>query len=159
MRIFVFVAALMASFAQADTLTGRVIKITDGDTLTVLDRQNQQYKIRLAGIDAAEKKQPFGERSKQHLSSLTFNRQVTVEWDKTDRYQRIVGKVLVNGKDANLEQIKAGLAWWYEKYRKEQSPTDQRQYAEAEQLARQQKIGLWQENNPTPPWEWRHSSH
>lgn len=95
--------------------------------------------------------QPYGQRAKQHLGSLVFNRQVTVEWDKTDRYQRIVGKVLVNGSDANLEQLRAGMAWWYEKYRKEQSPADQRRYSETEQLARQQKIGLWQDPNPTPP--------
>lgn len=155
-RIFFFIIAWMASVAQADILVGRVVKVSDGDTLTILNMQNQQFKIRLAGIDAPEKKQAFGERAKQHLANMTFNRPVTVEWEKTDRYQRIVGKVLINGNDINIEQIKAGLAWWYEKYRKEQSPSDQRQYAEAEQLARQQRVGIWQESNPIPPWEWRH---
>lgn len=118
--------SLVVSSAFADQLTGRVVSIADGDTVTVLDGSNQQHKIRLAGIDAPEKKQPYGELAKQHLASLVFNRQVIVEWDKTDRYQRIVGKVLVNGNDANLEQLKAGMAWWYEKYRKEQSPVDAR---------------------------------
>lgn len=150
--------SLVVSSAFADQLTGRVVSIADGDTVTVLDGSNQQHKIRLAGIDAPEKKQPYGEFAKQHLASLVFNRQVIVEWDKTDRYQRIVGKVLVNGNDANLEQLKAGMAWWYEKYRKEQSPADRHRYSEAEQLARQQKVGLWQEANPTPPWDWRHRS-
>lgn len=153
-----FLFALVVSSAFADQLTGRVVSIADGDTITVLDAANQQHKIRLAGIDAPEKKQPYGERSKQHLASLVFNRQVSVDWDKADRYRRIVGKVLVNGSDANLEQLRAGMAWWYEKYRKEQSPADQRYYSETEQLARQQKIGLWQDPNPIPPWEWRHRS-
>lgn len=159
MQTILFIFTMMASVAQAATLTGRVIKIADGDTLTILDAQNQQFKIRMAGIDAPEKKQPFGERSKQNLARLTFNRQVSVDWEKTDRYHRIVGKILVNGNDVNIQQIRAGLAWWYEKYRKEQSSADQRQYAEAEQLARRQKVGLWQEPNPTPPWEWRHRGY
>ena len=150
--------ALVVSSAFAVQLTGRVVSIADGDTITVLDTANQQHKIRLAGIDAPEKKQPYGQRSKLHLASQVFNRQVTVEWDKTDRYQRIVGKVLVNGSDAKLEQLRAGMAWWYEKYRKEQSPADQRRYRDAEQLARQQKVGLWQDLDPTPPWDWRHRS-
>lgn len=124
--------------------------------MTVLDASNQQHKIRLAGIDALENKQPCSGRAKQHLASLVYNRQVIVAWDKTDRYQRIVGKVLVNGNDTNLEQLKAGMAWWHEKYRKEQSPGDQRRYSEAEQIARQQKVGLWQEAMPIPPWDWRH---
>lgn len=157
-RYFCLLIALVVSSASAEQLTGRVVSIADGDTVTVLDASNQQHKIRLAGIDSPEKKQPYGERSKQHLASLVFNRTVTVDWEKTDRYQRIVGKILVNGSDANLEQLKAGLAWWYEKYRKEQSPADQRRYSEAEQLARQQKVGLWQEANPIPPWDWRHRS-
>ena len=148
--------ALVVSSASADQLTGRVVAIADGDTITVLDAANQPHKIRLAGIDAPEKMQPYGQRAKQHLGSLVFNRQVTVEWDKTDRYRRIVGKVLVNGSDANLEQLRAGMAWWYEKYRKEQSAADQRRYYEIEQHARQQKVGLWQDPNPTPPWDWRH---
>lgn len=150
--------SLVVSSAFAEQMAGRVVSIADGDTVTVLDASNHQHKIRLAGIDAPEKKQPYGERSKQHLARLVFNREVIVDWDKTDRYQRIVGKVLVNGSDANQEQLKAGMAWWYEKYRKEQSPADQRRYSEAEQLARQHKVGLWQDPNPTPPWDWRHRS-
>lgn len=151
-----FLFSLVVSSAGADQLTGRVVSIADGDTITVLDAANQQHKIRLAGIDAPEKKQPYGERSRQHLAGLVFNRQVTINWDKTDRYQRILGKVLINGNDANLEQLRTGMAWWYEKYRKEQSPADQRRYSEAEQLARQQLLGLWQGPTPIPPWEWRH---
>lgn len=104
---------------QAGTITGYVVAIADGDTITVLDGSRQQHKIRLAGIDAPEKKQAFGERSRQSLASMVFNKTVKVEWDKQDRFGRTVGKVMINGVDANLEQVKAGMAWWYEKYRKE----------------------------------------
>ena len=132
----IWVLLLFVSVAQAETLDGYVVAISDGDTITVLDAKRQQYKIRLAGIDAPEKAQAFGERSKQHLAELVFNKLVTVEWDKFDRYSRTIGKVLVNGTDANLEQIKAGMAWWYEKYKKEQSTDDQRDYRVAEQQAK-----------------------
>lgn len=151
----IWVLLLFVSVARAETLDGYVVAVSDGDTITVLDAKRQQYKIRLAGIDAPEKAQAFGERSKRHLAVLVFNKQVTVEWDKFDRYRRTVGKVLVNGTDANLEQIKAGMAWWYEKYRKEQSPDDQKSYRVAEQQARMQRTGLWRDNNPLPPWDWR----
>lgn len=148
---------LAFGIAHAETLTGYVVGISDGDTITVLDTRNRQIKVRLAGIDAPEKGQAFGDRSKQHLASLIFNQNVTVEWVKQDRYSRTVGKVLVNGKDANLEQIKVGMAWWYEKYRKEQSVPDQEIYHAAEMAAKQQRMGLWRDENPIPPWDWRHA--
>lgn len=146
---------LLALSAYAENLTGLVVGIADGDTVTVLDANRQQHKIRLAGIDAPEKAQAFGDHSKQSLAALVFNKNVVVEWDKQDRYRRTVGKILVNGKDANLEQIKAGLAWWYEKYRKEQSPEDQQRYAEAELQAKERRVGLWRDPDPVAPWEWR----
>lgn len=148
---------LVFSFAHAETLSGYVVGIADGDTVTILDANRQEHKIRLAGIDAPEKAQPFGERSKQNLAALVFNKNVIVEWVKQDRYGRTVGKILINGKDANLEQVKAGMAWWYEKYRKEQSQADQRRYEDAEQQVRAQRVGLWRDANPMPPWDWRHS--
>lgn len=147
---------LAFGIGHAETLTGYVVAISDGDTVTVLDDKNQQHKIRLASIDAPEKAQAFGERSKQNLAGLVFNKNVTVEWTKLDRYGRTVGKISVNGKDANLEQIRAGMAWWYEKYRKEQSLADQEIYQVAERQARMQRIGLWRDASPIAPWDWRH---
>src|SRR5574340_1302510 len=97
--------------ASAATLVGQVVGVTDGDTVTVLDEQRQQHKIRLAGIDAPEKRQPFGQRSKETLSDAVFGRSVSVEWDKFDRYGRIIGKIVVDTKDVNLRQVEAGLAW------------------------------------------------
>lgn len=95
--------------------------VPDGDTITVLDADKVQHKIRLAGIDAQEKKQPFGQRSKESLSDLVFSKAVTVDTNKRDRYGREVGKVLVNGLDANLVQVQRGFAWHYKAYEREQS--------------------------------------
>lgn len=150
MRALAALFLLLALGARAETLTGFVVSITDGDTIVVLDAERKQYKIRLAGIDAPEEHQPFGERSKQNIATLTFNKTVTVEWRKTHR-ERLVGKVMLGGVDINLAQIRAGMAWWYEAYRKEQSPTDQRLYQEAEQQARAQRVGLWRDTAPVAP--------
>lgn len=146
---------LCIALAQAEILTGQVVKIADGDTLTVLDTSKQQHRIRLTGIDAPERKQAFGTVSRQHLANLVFGRAVTVEWRKRDRYQRILGKVLVDGQDANLEQIRAGLAWHYKQYGKDQQPVDRRLYAEAQEAASINGVGLWRDPVPIPPWDFR----
>lgn len=111
MRLLLLSLALLAPLAYAETLTGRVVGIADGDTITVLDTSNQQNRIWLNGIDAPEKKQPFGSRAKQNLSSRAFGKDAQVEWSKLDRYGRIVGKVIVDGQDVGLQQLQAGLAW------------------------------------------------
>ena len=140
---------------SANSLTGKVVKITDGDTLYVLDANYKEHKIRLAGIDAPERKQAYGLASRKHLASIVASKRVTIEYQKRDRYGRIVGKIWVNGIDACLEQVKAGFAWHYKKYQHEQSPEDRRLYAKAEDQARDDRLGLWRENNPNPPWEYR----
>ncbi len=145
----------MAPRDGLDTLTGKVVKITDGDTLYVIDANYKEHKIRLSGIDAPERKQAYGLASRKHLAFLVAGKQVTVEYQKRDRYGRIVGKVLLDGIDVCLEQVKAGFAWHYKKYQHEQSPEDQRLYADAEIRARNERLGLWRENNPMPPWEHR----
>jgi endonuclease YncB( thermonuclease family) len=101
---------IVSATAMAGVLEGRVVAVTDGDTIKVLDTANVQHVIRLAGIDAPEKKMPFGQRSKQNLSGLVYGRVAVVEGEKNDRFGRLVGKVLVNGQDANLAQIQAGMA-------------------------------------------------
>ena len=121
----------------------------------MLDDAKRQHKIRLSGIDAPEKNQAFGQRSKESLSDLVFAKTVDVETDKVDRYGRRVGKIWVNGIDANLEQIKRGMAWHYKQYAREQSKEDQREYAEAEDEAREAKRGLWKDVEPVAPWEFR----
>jgi endonuclease YncB( thermonuclease family) len=97
-------------------LSGRVVRVSDGDTLVLLDTSNTQHKIRLAGIDCPERGQPFGQRAKQALSDYAFSRQVTVEWDKLDRYGRTVGKIVDGEKDVNLALVRDGMCWWYRKY-------------------------------------------
>lgn len=144
--------------AWADTITGKVIAVTDGDTIRVLDAQNVQYKVRLAGIDAPESKQAYATRSKKSLSDLVFGKTVTVEFNKHDRYGRIVGKVLYKKADMDLQQIEVGLAWHYKQYAKEQSTSDRQLYASAEARARAAQLGLWHDPNPMPPWEWRRGS-
>ena len=141
---------------QADTLLGKVINVADGDTITVLDDTNTQHKIRLAGIDAPEKRQAFGNVSKQNLADMVAGQAVAVEWVKVDKYGRKVGKVLLAGTDCNLVQVKRGLAWHYKQYQREQSFTDQQSYAAAETEARAAKLGLWRDAEPMPPWKFRH---
>jgi endonuclease YncB( thermonuclease family) len=148
---------LFTAPSGAETLQGRVIAVTDGDTVKVLDASNTEWKIRLMGIDAPEKKQAFGTRSKSNLSDLVYDKTVVVEYSKQDRYGRTVGKIIVNGVDANLEQIKAGMSWHYKKYAKEQPIADRETYARAEAQARAGRRGLWSEAEPIPPWEWRKS--
>ncbi len=150
------VSLLAASNVYAATLTGHVVGIHDGDTITVLDAAKAQHKIRLAGVDAPELKQAFGTRSKQSLSEMVYNKQVKVEWDKRDRYGRTIGVILVDGHDVNLEQVRTGMAWWYRQYAKEQKSEDRKLYESAENEARTAKRGLWADNAPVPPWEWRH---
>lgn len=153
-----FAVLLLTLFpaSQAATITGMVVSVADGDTITLLDNTQTQHKIRLGGIDAPEKAQPYGQQSKQSLSDMVFGKTVTVDTGKTDRYGREVGKVLLDGMDANLEQLKKGLAWHYKAYEREQSPSDRRNYAAAEKDAAAARLGLWQDVEPVPPWEWRH---
>jgi len=141
---------LLATFtAQAATLQGKVVHIADGDTITILTESNQQVKIRLAGIDTPEKAQPFGNKAKQAVAALTFNKQARVEVETKDRYGRTVGTVFVNGQNVNAEMIRQGLAWVYRKY-----TNDQKLYALEEQ-AKRAKRGLWVSDKPIEPWLWR----
>lgn len=156
-KIILIICLFISNVAWADTLTGLVVGVTDGDTITVLDVTNKQYKIRLAGIDAPEKKQDFGNVSKKSLSDLVYNQQVSVDWGKLDRYERIVGKVFLRGTDINLQQIKQGMAWYYRKYQNELVLGDRLDYLHAEEDAMNNKVGLWQYKTPIAPWDFRKS--
>lgn len=155
-RVF-FVALLLlgGSLATAATLVGIVIGVHDGDTLTVLDSAKVQHKVRLAGIDAPELGQPWGQRSKQGLSAAAYQKLVEVDWHKRDRYGRLVGKVRIDGKDVNVSLVASGLAWHYVEYAKEQHPEERLRYASAEAAARRDRVGLWTEQAPSPPWDFR----
>jgi endonuclease YncB( thermonuclease family) len=154
-KLFATLLILFSYSLQAATIQGKVVSVSDGDTIKVLDATNTQHKIRLQGIDAPEKTQPFGQKSKQSLSQLVYNKQVTVEYQKKDKYGRTLGKVLHNGTDICLEQIKLGMAWHYKQYKSDQPKEDRETYAQAELAARSMAVGIWKDKNPTPPWEFR----
>ena len=158
MRIYKLISPILVLICctiNAATLQGKVVGVTDGDTITVLDANNMQHKIRLQGIDAPEKAQAFGQKSKQSLNQLVHSKQVTIEFQKKDKYGRTVGKVLLNGTDICLEQIKLGMAWHYKQYASEQPKEDRDIYAQAEMDARNQALGLWKDKTVTSPWEFR----
>lgn len=141
--------------SPASTFNGRVLSVSDGDTIVVFDNANRSHEIRLHGIDAPEGGQAFGDRSRQNLSDLIAEKEVTVTWHKRDRYRRIVGEVSINGRDICLEQIKAGMAWHYKHYQSEQTPEDRALYADAEVEARASRRGLWIDASPIAPWNFR----
>ena len=134
----------------ADVLQGLVIKVADGDTVTVLDANKQQHRIRLNWIDAPESKQAFGQKSKKYLDDMVYKKNVTIEYEKKDMYGRILGFIKIDGKNVNLEMVKAGMAWHYEYYAK-----NAKEYAEAQKQAKLAKKGLWADPNPIPPWDFR----
>jgi endonuclease YncB( thermonuclease family) len=147
----ILVAIALFNLSVADTLHGRVVGVSDGDTVTILDAYNKQHKIRLSGIDAPEKAQAFGKKSKESLSEMVFGKSVDVEWDKQDRYGRTVGKIMLGGLDICLEQVKRGMAWHYKQYQNEQSPEDRDAYAKSESQAQDRKMGLWRDPAPIEP--------
>ena len=131
-----------------------IVGIADGDTLTArceeqADQPAQTLKVRLAEIDAPEKGQAFGNRSKQHLSDICFKKQAEVRPQTTDRYGRTVAHVICDGTDASTEQVRAGMAWVFDKY-----VTDRGLYAVQDE-ARGARRGLWADVQPVAPWEWR----
>lgn len=143
------VLPLISESVEAEEIYGRVVAVADGDTLTILVSGHNQIKVRLAEIDAPEKVQPFGRRSKQSLSELCFDKEAVLHTTDTDRYGRTVAKVHCAGVDANTEQIRVGLAWAYRKYLHDQSLLN------LESEARTAKRGLWVDSDPLPPWEYR----
>lgn len=145
----ILAAALAFCSAHAQDQQYRVVGISDGDTIKVLDQNRQQMKCRLFGIDAPEHFQEYGERSKESLSDLVFNKTVTVEVRDQDQYGRSVCRILLNGVDINKVQLERGMAWHYARYSNDAS------YAQAERTARQQRVGLWADPNPTAPWLFR----
>ena len=154
-QIAAFLLLALAGLSHAESLSGRVVGVLDGDTIELLDEVKRTHRVRLSGIDAPEKKQPFGQRSKQSLSELTFGKPAVIEYSKRDHYGRLLGKVLIDGKDANQAQLERGMAWMYRRYERELAAQDRALYSRAEELARTQKLGLWADKDPVPPWDFR----
>jgi endonuclease YncB( thermonuclease family) len=163
-RYLLLILATLATQPAGADINGKVVAVTDGDTIKVLDGNKLQHKIRLTGIDAPEKAQPYGNASRKHLATMVAGKEVRVETTKNDRYGRVLGKVWVQPRDCpscgktlnvNYAQILSGMAWWYQDYAKDQSAEDQGRYESAVTEARKRKLGLWSEPNPIPPWAWR----
>lgn len=149
-RFVAFLLSLTSPTLQADTINGSVIGIADGDTLTILDGSYSEHKVRLAAIDAPEKAQPFGQKSKQAMSDLCYRKQATVVVIDTDRYGRSVGEVTCDGVYANEAMLQQGMAWVYRKYAKGYG-----HFYRVEDEAKSLGRGLWADANPVAPWEWR----
>lgn len=151
--IVLFFVILFSGSLRAAEIQGKVIRVLDGDTIEVL-QSKKPVRIRLANIDAPEKKQPFGRWSTNQLKAILAGQSVTVSYTQTDRYGRILGRVITaNGTEANRQQVLKGAAWVYDRYNTDNSlPALQRE-------AQKQKRGLWADSNPVPPWEWRHKQN
>ena len=157
-------AVVLQTPAALADISGKVVAVTDGDTIKVLDADNVTHKVRLTGIDAPEHGQPFGRASQKHLATLVAGREVLVESSRKDRYDRLLGKVWVQPRDcpscgktldANHAQLLAGMAWWYRYYASSQPAEDRGRYESAEDEARARKRGLWSDPDPINPYQWR----
>jgi len=146
---------VVASPIHAETLQGTVVGVIDGDTVDILDDSRKKWRVRLAGIDAPERKQPFGTASRQRLADGVFRQTVTVTWTKLDGYGRIIGTIMLGGADVNLAQINSGMAWVYWKYLNELPVGTRGEYLSAEAEAQSARRGLWIEPSPVPPLDWR----
>jgi len=131
-------------------ITGKVVRVADGDTVSVLDNNNAQHKIRLLGIDAPERNQPYGKKSRDALSAIVSGRTVGVVVQGKDSYGRSTGTVYLDERNINLAMVATGYAWWYRYYARNDHLLEA-----AEGKARAAKLGLWAEPDPVPPWDWR----
>lgn len=143
-----FVLALTGQ-ALATTVEGRVVGVSDGDTITVLSPDKQRIRVRLAEIDAPESSQAFGARSKKALSDICFGKIASINTKDTDRYGRVVSRVTCNGVDAQAHQVSGGMAWVFDRYVKDRS------LYVLQTRARTERAGLWADASPVPPWEFR----
>lgn len=144
----VILCLLITSPIWAEEFTGKVVGVSDGDTITVM-RLGRGEKVRLYGIDCPEKGQAFGNRAKQFASQMVFGKNVLVKTHGCDKYGRILGDVFIDGKSLNQELIRAGYAWWFRRY------SNDRNLERLEAEARTAKKGLWIDPHAVAPWEWR----
>lgn len=158
-RLFTSVLLLVllqaTAYAGPLILQGRIVRVTDGDTVTLLDERQTLHKIRLAGIDAPESAMPYGQQAALHLAALVLGKAVEAVTYKQDRYGRTVATLMLGEQDVNLAMLQAGLAWHYKHYAKEQPAAQAQAYAQAEALARTRNLALWQDSDPDEPWNWR----
>lgn len=143
------------SSGEAKSIRGRVSRISDGDTFTVVTSGNQRHKVRLYGIDSPELHQAFGQKARNQLEKLIDGRNVSVEEVSGDDYGRIVGIVRIGGENLNQQMVKSGYAWVYHHYCKKSFC---REWEADEAAARRARRGLWRDRDPIPPWDWRRAN-
>jgi endonuclease YncB( thermonuclease family) len=143
------------AYAKEFTLDGKIERVTDGDSIRLVTKNSAIIKIRLLGIDAPESNQAFGAESTKNLMRLGHSKEVVAQCIGIDRYRRSLCKILSDGVDLNLEQVKYGMAWHYKEYSKSQSNKDQVAYASAERSAQSSRLGLWSSDEAVPPWNFR----
>lgn len=148
MAVFLFP---LVAFGAAPLITGKVVRVTDGDTITILTENNEQVKIRFADIDCPEHAQPWGRNATEALKAVLTGDPVIVETVSTDRYGRTIGRVYIQGMNVNRHLVKTGNCWVYPRYSKDIKLSTLQDEAKAA------KYGLWQlpERDRVPPWEWR----
>ena len=158
---FVIIFTLNINLLRAD-FTAKVQRVVDGDTVHVIDKAGKKFKVRLTGIDAPEKNQPYGLAATYKLTEILINKLVLLKSKPNngkpytiDRYKRVLAKIILDGRDINLSQVLRGYAWHFKRYQKQQSPSDRELYSEAEIDAKKNELGLWGEKNPIAPWKWR----
>jgi len=156
LSVLAFILASIFAAAPAYSWTGKVVGISDGDTITVLTEDKREMKIRLYGVDCPEKGQDFGSKAKQFTSDKVFGKTVNVDPVTIDRYGRTIGIVDVNGSNLSRMLIDSGMAWVYEDYCKMLECDDWRN---AQRKSKAQKLGVWSMSNPTPPWDFRHADN
>lgn len=154
--LVLLVGLASASSAQAGEMCGRVIKVPDGDTFILLDDNRRQHRVRLLGIDAPEKRQAFGHRSRENLASLIAQRNVCATYRKHDKYGRLVGRVKIPLGDVGALQLRAGMAWFHRAYASGLHKPDRLLYGREEADAQVAQRGLWAESKPIAPWKFRH---
>ena len=152
MRSLAFLLAFATGAAAGETISGTVITVIDGDTVTVSDAASKHYRVRLAGVDAPEAKQAFGLESARSLAALCYRKAAKVEWKEKKRGVHL-GQVTCEDKDAGAEQVRRGMAWLSPR-----QMTAGSALPEMEAYARLRKVGLWADEKPVPPWEWRKKS-
>ena len=166
-RIIFFTYAVVITFTfniycvRAD-FTAKVLRVVDGDTVHVVNKAGKKFKVRLTGIDAPEKNQPYGLASTFKLTEMLINKWVLLKSKPNDgnlysidRYNRVLAKVILDERDINLAQVSSGYAWHFKRYQKQQSLIDRELYSQAELYAKKNELGLWSEKKPIAPWKWR----
>ena len=158
LKFFIIINFIFFSTQVFADIEGVIYRVIDADTVIIESEEGAKYKVRLLGIDAPEIKQNYGKESTRYLSSMVLGKALVVIGSKKDRYKRLLGKLVLDGYDINLNLVKNGMAWHYKRYKSSQNKKDQFLYSNAAKYAEENKLGLWSKNSPISPWQWRENN-